>query len=353
MIHRIFSKLKQIIKHLLGNCVYAYVYIKNSLQNLSKKSNKKHLKHKNNIFNIISQMSEKWKLFTAIFTLFFFVYYGIGATVSSTINNSLDAELKTTKDTPTFTSSALIHTLKSQIDDSPWTPALPIIFPASILDNLPNFQLGSKEGLNYIIKKLANHTNNSYLKEAHELLNYPSDIWLFSQTEQNKLSPGSAKQYRKATSEIIKFSISQSNLSSTPKDFIFMIKNINYVLNKQLTKLDKQIQEHNSEIFDINSDNIFYNAQGNMYSMYYILLGLSKDYQNFIVETNQYENITTALMHLSKSVNYSPLIIKNGAPDSMYSSNHLLYLAYHISQAQYYLTQIHYNTDNAIRKNAQ
>ena len=140
MIHRIFSKLKQTTKRLLGNCIYLYVYVKNSLKNLSKAPNKKRLKHKNNIFNILSQVSERWRFLAIFFASFFFIYYGIGATVSSTINNNLNVELKTTKDTPTHLSSAIIHTLKSQIDDSPWTPALPIIFPASILDNLPNFQ---------------------------------------------------------------------------------------------------------------------------------------------------------------------------------------------------------------------
>lgn len=349
MIHRIFSKLKQTTKRLLGNCIYLYVYVKNSLKNLSKAPNKKRLKHKNNIFNILSQVSERWRFLAIFFASFFFIYYGIGATVSSTINNNLNVELKTTKDTPTYLSSAIIHTLKSQIDDSPWTPALPIIFPASILDNLPNFQLGTKESVNYIIKKLSTHYNNSYLKDAHELLNYPSDIWLFSQTDNNKLAPGSAKQYRKAISEIIKFSISANNSTSTPKDLLYIIKNLNNQLNKQLKRLDKQIQEHNSEFFDFSSDNVFYLTQGNIYSIYYMLLGLSKDYQSIIVETSQYENVTTALMHLSKSISVSPLIIKNGATDALYSSNHLLYLAYHISQAQNYLTSIYCNINNQIR----
>lgn len=353
MMHRIFSKLKQIVKRLLGNCVYAYVYIKNSLKNLSQTSSIKRLKHKKNIFNILSQISERWKLLSIAFVSFFFVYYGIGAIVSSSINNSTTTELKLTKDTPTYTSSALIHTLKSQIDDSPWTPALPIIFPASILDNLPNFQLGTKEALNHVIKKLAQHHNSSYLKEAHELLSYPSDIWLFSQTTQNKLAPGSAKQYRKAISEIIKFSISENNTSPNTTDLLYTLKTLNLQLSKQIKRLDKQIQEHNSEFLDISSDNIFYLTQGNIYSIYYILQGLSKDYQNIIVETNQYENITTALMHLSKVISFSPMIIKNGSPDSLYSSNHLLYLAYHISQASNYLTSIYCNINNQTREQKQ
>ena len=81
------------------------------------------------------------------------------------------------------------------MDDSPWTPA---VFPAAVLDNLPNFQLGAKDSVRYFVKRMARFYGDKNLKEAGELLDYPADIWLFSQTGEDRLAPGSAKQYRKA-----------------------------------------------------------------------------------------------------------------------------------------------------------
>jgi hypothetical protein len=337
MINNILNKIKPIINKLYKQSIETCSYINKKIKPLSKLTLKK---SKKNFKNISSIVTEQWKILGLGLSIFVFIYYGLGAAISSKFNNSLDNEIKITQTSPTYLGNTLSHILKSQIDDAAWTPSLPAFFPASVLDNLPNFQLGVKNSLNYIIKKLAHHHKNIHLKEAAQLLDYPADIWLFSQTN-DKLSPGSAKQYRKAISHIVEFSSEkrQTNID----DLLVSLNILNKLLQKQIKTLEKQIQEYNSDYWDFSSDNLFYQAQGNAYTSHYILNALQKDYQETIVNSDQYENLTTALMLLGKAVHLNPTIVKNSSLKNVYSANHLMYLAYFMSQAQNYIQQIYYN----------
>ncbi len=348
MINNILNKIKPFIKDLYPQCISIYNSINKKLKPLSKITFKK---YKKNFKDISSLLTEQWKIIGLGLSLFLLIYYGIGAAISSKLNNSLETEIKVSKTSPTYLGNTLSNIIKSQIDDTAWTPSLPAFFPASILDNLPNFQLGVKNSLNYILKKLAKHYNNLHLEEATQLLDYPADIWLFSQTN-DKLSPGSAKQYRKAISHIVDFSTNLTNSKSNTDDLLIALNSLSSLLQMQIKILEKQVQEYHSDFWDFNSDNLFYQAQGSAYTTYYILNALQKDNQDIIVNSNQYENLTTALMFLSKAVKLNPTIIKNSSLENTYAANHLMYLAYYISQAQNNLQKIYYNinkTEGAIK----
>ena len=341
MIINILNRIKPIIKKLYIKSMDICTYLNKKIKPLTKTTLKK---YKKDIKNITSLITEQWKTLGIGLFSFILIYYGLGAAISSKFNNSLDAEIKISQTSPSHLGNSLSYILKSQIDDTAWTPSLPAFFPASVLDNLPNFQLGVKNSLNYIIKQLAKHNNNTNLKEASQLLDYPADIWLFSQTN-DKLSPGSAKQYRTAISYIVEFSNEKNKSNRTVNDLIVALDGSNKLLQKQTKILEKQIQEHNSEFFDFTSDNLFYQSQGAAYSAYYILNALQKDYQDIIVNSNQYENITTALMLLSKTVKLNPTIIKNSSLEKIYGANHLMYIAYFMSQTQNYIQKIYHNIE--------
>lgn len=299
-------------------------------------------KHKN---AFIETLTERWHSFGAILAGFLILYYGIGIAVSSKINNTLDTELKTETNAPRYITAALSHVLKTQVDDSPWTPALPAIFPAAILDNLPNFQIGSKDAIKYLTRRLSAFYASNKLKEAEELLSYPPNIWLFSQTNKDKLAPGSAKQYRKALAKITSFSTApDAKFVPSTTEYIYILKSLEILLQKQISGLTKHAQEHQSELIDFKADDIFYRAQGNSYVAYYTLTALLKDYQDVIVQTEQYERVTSALKFLKDAVELNPLSVKNAALEDTYAANHLLYLAYYLSQASNKIMQIRYNT---------
>ena len=237
------------------------------------------------------------------------------------------------------------------MDDSPWTPALPAVFPAAVLDNLPNFQLGAKDSVRYFVKRMARFYGDKNLKEAGELLDYPADIWLFSQTGEDRLAPGSAKQYRKALAKISDFAASGDNLPAIEtREAAYMLSGIENLLERQLSALHKHVLEHNSELLDFKADDIFYRTKGCIYAVYYMLSALSKDHQDLIVETGQYENITAALSFLGEASALSPASVKNAAPGEVFAANHLLYLGYYLARAQNYIKTVH-NSINSYARN--
>lgn len=340
MINRSLTKLKITTKRLLGRCVYSYIYTKNRTKKFFITPSKRTHSTKNKS-NVVILAIEQWRISTLLLVLFIAIYYGGGAFISSNINKRLNNHATASVTTGKKTFFSLSYVLKSQVDNVAWTPALPIIFPAAVLDNLPNFQLGVKESAGYFIKKLAKHYKNTSLKEVGKLLDYPADIWLFSQTKDDKLTPGSAKQYRKALASLKEF-IEKEDIVVTDEDLTYILKNIINLLNKQISILNKHALEHSSELLDINADNIFYKTQGTVYTIHYLLSALTHDCQNQILKTEQYENITTALKYLTDAEELAPLTIKNAATNNSYEANHLLYLAYYLSQAQNYLTKVYY-----------
>lgn len=340
MIKPSLTGLKKIIEPCVKGCKKLPEHIKTLKEDIKKLTTDKTTRKK--ITNLIALIAERWKTLTITLMGILTLYYGIGATVSSNINNSLDAEIKKSPQS-SYVTAALAHTLKTQVDDSLWVPALPVIFPAAILDNLPNFQIGVKESVRYFTQKLANLYADENLKEAASLLEYPADIWLFSQTDGNGFAPGSAKQYRKALAEIIAFAPKfSSNEDSQKQELNYMLTALDSLLQHQIDRLSKQVQEHNSEILDFQADNIFYYIKGTIYTSYYILAALAKDYQDLIVQTEQYEHITSALKHLKDAELLSPITVQNGAPEESYTANHLLYLAYHLLLAQNQINKIRY-----------
>lgn len=342
MIKPTLTELKKVIKPCVERCKNIPQHIKDVKRHLKNSTNNKHTGKK--LKNLIALLAEQWKPLTFTILSILTLYYGIGAAVSSHLNNSLDAEIKKSPHS-TYTIAALTHTLKTQVDDAAWVPALPIIFPAAILDNLPNFQTGVKDSVCYFTKRLASFYADKNLKEAANLLDYPANIWLFSQTNKDKFAPGSAKQYRKAATKLAEASpVLPTDETTQKKEFNYTLNAVDKLLEHQINRLSQQVLEHNSEMLDFNADNIFYHVKGTIYTTYYVLSALAKDHQNLIVNTNQYEHLTSALKHLRNAEELSPLTVQNGSPEENYTANHLLYLAYHLSQAQNQINKIRYAT---------
>ncbi len=328
--------LKEIIKPYLNKCTQLPPYCRKQVARLTAAAKDKtaRKKYQKKLTGFIALLAEQWRLVSISTVGFIIVYYGLGAAVSSKINNPTDTELSPHATTGKHLTPALAYVLKTQVDDSAWVPALPALFPAAVLDNLPNFQIGVKDGVRFLTKRLAAFYNNDKLKAAGELLDYPADIWLFSQTGEDKLAPGSAKQYRKAMAKIAAALPENASETAPNREPAYILESISIVLKRQIAKLEKQVQEHNSETMDFKADDVFFYVQGNIYALYYALAAVAKDYQDIIVRTEQYENLTGALKYLKDAETLSPLSIQNGAPEESYSANHLLYLAYYLLQAQ-------------------
>lgn len=344
MIHRLYSKLEPYLKNWINRsrpfCLALSNKIKKHFLTISQK-----ISPPKRCPNFITIMTKRWKIILGTLFIFLSIFYGLGAIVSAPINNRLDVQPKTSLAPGQYSLAALAYVLKTQVDDTAWTPALPLIFPAAILDNLPNFQLGVKNSTNFFIKKLAHRYQDKHLGKAQKLLDYPPDIWLFSQTQEDTLAPGSAKLYRRALAQIKKAIIKNKTPATlTTADFLSIINDINSLISQKIAVINQHILEHNSETIDLKADDIFYQTSGTAYTLHYLLTAIIKDYKEQILSAEQYENITSALKFLKDAASLEPLLIKNAALTDSFAANHLAYLVYYLAQAQNKLQQIYYQT---------
>ena len=334
------TKLKVGVKRWWGYSVYYIVCAKNKTKNIIAEA--KEFKSSKKKFKIFSSLLSRRRPLIYVMIAFLGIYYGLGALISSEINNKLEDHQHESSSASSYAVKALADVLKVQVDDNAWTPALPIIFPAALLDNQPNFQLGAKEGVTFFINKLAHRFKDDDLMSAAELLEYPSDIWLFSSTKDDSLAPGSAKQYRKALAHIRKFLKKNAVLPANRENLLYILKSSDAFISQKIDILHKHIREHSSEVLDFSADDIFYKTIGSAYTLYYFLAAVTKDYQSQILEVEQYENMTTVLKYLAETAEMSPLVVKNASPNDAFEANHLMYLGYYLSVIQSKLQQVYY-----------
>ena len=276
------------------------------------------------------------KLILLFITGFIFLYYPLGALVSENIDKNTNYEFHK-EGTKSATIDAMSFLIRREVYNKSWTPSLPFIFPAYMLDNMPSFQLGLMSSVSTVSKALAQKIDNlpkdeSHLQTAAELLQYPGNIWMFSPNNKLVPAPSSNSQYRRARKQLQNYN---RELAEGKAIFIIKAKDLSYILNtiqKDLTKssrrLSNQIREHSTDFYDGKADDVFYYEQGKLYSYYLLLKALGVDYKDVIVQHNIYQPWTVLLNTLENASKLSPMVVRNGGLDSLTAPTHLAVLGY-------------------------
>lgn len=282
-----------------------------------------------------------WKIMLLIFSGFFILYYGLGGWSVNKIDTDTDYEINTPAN-QSATIEIMSFLINREVRENMWTPNLPFVFPSYFLDNMPNFQLGLFSALQNTSKAMARRLDKTVassddrpLKTAAEYLSYPGTIWMFS--PQNKLVPvpSAGSQYRKARKQLINYNQSLRDGSDvfykSPQDLAYILQQIAKDLWRSSGVLEEHIQEHSSDWFDFQSDNLFYHQQGKLYGYYLLIKALCFDYKNIIVASDVYAPLTNMLKALENAAHLSPTIVYNGTIAS--SANSLLALNYYTVKA--------------------
>lgn len=266
---------------------------------------------KKNIFpyfkQALSYLRSSWKSFVFILPCLVLLYYGLGSIFSENIDKNLQfiAPKAPKNDAIRSTISNLIA---REIDEHMYTPNLPFFFPAYILDNMPAYQSGIILSLSDILHAIAFQSTDENLKKADELLSYPLNVWLFSKTKDFKIEPSSTAQYRKAKQFLLKTKPEEIN---RPDVCLTAIEQNLLLTEKELLEA---LQSETG-----GSDEIFFRAQGRLYTDYMLLKAVEKDNEIFL------ENVYKPLI---KAILLEPLFVQNGRFGSSFLPNHLLELAY-------------------------
>ena len=295
---------------------------------------------------------DSWTKLIFVGTLVFVcLYYPLGALFSSNINTdtSYEPSQKSSKSAIIDTASYIIY---REVYVNSWTPSLPFIFPASMLDNMPAFQLGLMSAVNKTISTLEQierlevaATNNKHpLQIAAELLRYPGTIWMFSSDNKLIPAPSSNSQYRKARKQLQKYSQllneGRAIYTTDAQSLKAILQKIEQDLISCATQTETHIREHSSDFFDFNADSIFFYEQGKLYGYYLLLKSATLDYKNILLQYEIYPSWTTLLRTLQDASEINPFIIRNANRESSFAPNHLIGLDNYTLKAAYTIQKI-------------
>ena len=108
-----------------------------------------------------------------------------------------------------------------------------------------------------------------------------------------------------------------------------ILHSINKDIQKNINLIENHIRENNTNFYDGKSDDVFYYAQGKLYTYFLILKSLGIDYKNAIVTQEQYQTLTSILKTLEDASNLDPIFVRNGEPDSLFAPNHLYTISFY------------------------
>ena len=293
---------------------------------------------------IIGKMSGYWKAILIGLPTFFIFYYAFGGYIVENIDISSEYTLPNDK-TPLFeTPNSMTYLIKREIDDKMWTPNLPVIFPAYVLDNMPSFQVGIIEALRDVSGVLRQFTRNTQkqtadIKEIYKLLSYSPHVWLMSRQNTLKLAPSSNSQYRKAAKKLRDYR-RDGVFVANKSDLYIIIDGMEKKLYETAQKSELHQQEHSADFIDTKSDDVFYYNKGYTFALWQISKALGFDFKTVLIHENIYSEWTYFVSSLKKCTELSPLMVRNGSLSGQFSPNHLAVQNYYIMRALLALEQI-------------
>ena len=253
-------------------------------------------------------LKNSWKSLVVVLPCLVVLYYGLGSIVCEKIDKNLQTSFSKDEN-----NNAVIETMSSliarEIDEHMYTPNLPFLFPAYILDNMPAYQSGIIASLSGVLHEISLQSADENLKKADAYLSYPSDVWLFSKTKDFKLAPSSTTQYRKAKQALLQVS----------KDNVIDLKVVLQSIARNLRLTQKELDKALEMTKFRKADDVFYKAQGRLYANYMLLKAVCDKSKI---------SCDGVYMLLEKAILSEPLFVQNSEFGAAFFPNHLLELAY-------------------------
>ena len=291
----------------------------------------------------ISEINFSLKYMIYGILLFFILYYPVGALIMQDIDTDANADISVSSPMQSTVVNAMAYVVEKETNANVWTPNLPFLFPAYILDNMPAFQIGEMEAVSATSKALANTMaeklgdNGKALSDAAEYFSYAPDVWLFAPQSNKIFAPSSSTQYGKGKRALVAFNQQlRESVFVFPKvkeDLFNLLKSIEHDLSDSAEEVRAHIRENSSSFFDNKADDVFYKAKGKLYAYYLIVKALSRDYKNIMTEVDIYQKVTLLLNLLEEGAEISPLIVRNAQTDDSFAPNHLAYADMYIYSA--------------------
>lgn len=296
----------------------------------------------------------RWRLIKrtgAVLMILAALYYPVGMIAIHKIDDDTNFSVSVAKGQShaVAIATALIY---REVEINGWPANDPFFYPASALDNMPNFQMGVISAMARFTIELADHIGRTRgsspvdpdLDKARGLLSYPGTIWIFDFSTSWAPTASSEAQYLSARRSLLRYN---ERLAAGKAVFDRRSDNLQATVNRIAidlgsvsAQLDQRVRAAGGAVFDTRSDDIFYAAKGRLYGYFMLLRALGRDYQQVIKEKQLEKVWAQMLLSLKEAAKLQPLIVRNGDPDSLLQPNHLTAQGFYLLRARTQLKEI-------------
>ena len=270
--------------------------------------------------------------------------YGVLGPLAHQIDNDPDfraADVPKNGSVAVATAAALID---REVNINGWTPNDPVIAPAAVLDNMPNFQAGvmksvgrfSFELLDQIARTRGSSSADPDLERATGFLQFPPDIWVWEPARSLLPTVPSESQYRQGLAALESYnerlSRGEAVFERRADTFAGTLSRISADLGSQTAQLERA-QQTGWWIFSRTADDVFYQNKGMLYGYYVALAALGEDFAPIIRERSLGLVWGQALESLRQGSQLQPGVILNGDRDRSIFANHLAMQGFYMKRA--------------------
>jgi hypothetical protein len=294
-----------------------------------------------------------WKIALALFGVVVGGYL-FGMVYAHQINDDLDFEPPPDKRVEVGSEAvAMVSALiDREINQTSWVPNNPFPFPSSLLDNMPNFQLGVMSGLSRFAVEMTDSLGRSRgssqvdadLDKASGLLKYDGTLWVWEPSISLLPTANAESQYEAGMRSLDAYNrrlaAGQATFDRRADNLIAFLDRIAADLGSTSAILAERADETNTGWFDSKADDIFYNAKGRLYAYYKILEALGTDFEGVLGERNAAGLWEQMLGSMRIAAGMDPLIVSNGAPDGLLFPNHLASQGFYLLRARTQLREL-------------
>lgn len=310
---------------------------------------------------VVAWLRARWLPVAAIaIVLIFGLYYPVGMLIAHKVDDRLDYEISATElpaggSRTVALAAALID---REVNRNGWVANDPFFMPGSMLDNMPNYQLGMIHALGRFAFQLVDQIGRTRgssqtdrdLQEAAGLLQYSGTKWIFDFSTSLLPTAKSEDQYRKARASLLAYN---QRLSGGQAVFERRADNLQATLDRialdigsSSAAIDRRIQDGSSALFDWEGDDVFYSVKGQMYAYYLLLRELKQDYPNLVRDRELGGTWDQMMASFAAAASLKPLVVSNAKPDAIILPNHLASMGFYVERAR---TQI-YEIINILQK---
>lgn len=282
------------------------------------------------------------------------LYYPIGMMVTHKINDDVEFMVPQGQQLPNGSRAVemAIKLIERETQESTWTANKPFIFPSSMLDNMPNFQVGQIYAVSRFAIEMTDvlgRTRGSSqvdedLDRASGLLKYDGTIWHWDPSTSLLPTASAEKQYRAAMKSLQRYNERLNDGAAVfdrrADNLIAFLERVSLDLGSASATLDQRAIESNLGWFDTDADDIFYSTKGRLYGYYMILRELGVDFQTVLAEKNVGNVWEQMLDSLRTAAEMDPLIISNGANDGLFAPSHLAVQGFYLLRSRTQLKEV-------------